>query len=246
MFRRFDSKVRLLKGGEMMKTLVLVLVLSLLTGVAATAATVTVDTYADWNLVAAPLVPFNPAVDSVFSNFDVMFTAGITRWDAPSQGMIAYDAFDVPGAFGNVLLGDGYWFNYPEAGQIVYDGVPDGVPDASNVKTDMWISLPGNQLDGQDAGGWQLIGQPFNHDTPVDSGGFSGDLVFFTDGTTLKTWGEAADAGWVDSTMTFWDGATQGMLSLGYFFNDDDQFRAGHGYWCKTNKDNLAMIIPAN
>lgn len=241
----------------MMKTLGLVLALLVFCAVSAAAVgttTVTYATYPKWNLISAPCVPLDPTVDQVFAGYDVMFTAAINRWKASDQGMIAYDAFDVPGAFGNILLGDGYWFNYPTAGTVSYTGLLDGVPSpgtdgilgtSDDVLTDMWVSLPGSQLDGADAGGWHLIGNPFNHEVLVDSGTFTGDLLKFTDGTMTKTWDEASVAGWVDSVMTYWNGQTQGMEDMGYFFNTDDRFRPGKGYWLRTRKDNLAMIVPA-
>lgn len=229
-----------------MRTLVLVLGLLIVACGASMGDSVTVDTYAGWNLVAAPLVPINPAPESVYSQFDLMFTTALLRFDGPTQSQIPYDPWATPPTvFGNVLLGDGYWVGDPDAHKIIYDGVPDGVPDGSGNKTDMWISLPGEQADGQDNGGWHLIGQPFNHDTAIDFGNLNGENIKFTDGTTMKTWDEAVQANWVADSALFFDGVSQSQKSTGYFFNEDDHFRAGHGYWVQTKKDNLAMIIPA-
>jgi len=227
-----------------MKTLVLVLALALAAGGACMAAqTATIDLYTGWNLIAAPLVPLDsPDPVAVFGS--VPISGYLSRWDAPQQGMMTYDEID-PTGFGNILLGDGYWLYAFSNDTVSYNGVNDGVPDNSGNKTDMWLSLPGNQLDSENAGGWHLIGQPFSHDTPV-SVSDSGDNVFFTDGTTLKTWAQAAADGWVDSGFQYWDGTVQGMLLCSYELADDDTLRAGKGYWVHTYKDNLAMIIPAN
>jgi hypothetical protein len=238
---------RISKGGEMMKTFGLVLVMVVLFAGVSVADVCTYDTYPGWNLIAAPLVPFDPAPESVLGTFDLMFTAGLLRFDAPTQAQLAYDPWAMPDTvFGSILLGDGYWLYNPDAGVVSYSGVPDGVPDALGAKTDMWISLPGNQADGVNAGGWHLIGCPFNTDVPIDPNWMlNGEGVLFTDGTTVKNWSEAAAAGWVADSALYFDGAAQAQFSTGYFFNDDDHFRAGKGYWVKTNVDNLAMILPA-
>lgn len=230
------------KGGETMKTLVLVLALAFVLGGACVADSITMDVYGGWNLIAAPLVPINPDPAAMFGA--VPISGYLTRLDAATQNMQTYDEIDTS-AFGNVLLGDGMWLYGFGSTTFTYTGVPDGVPDGAGVKTDMWISLPGNQLDTDNAGGWHLIGQPFNHDTPVSKTGV-GDNIFFTDGTVLKTWAEAAVAGWVDGGMQFIDATTQNMLLCSYDLADDDTLRAGKGYQLRTYKDNLAMIIPAN
>jgi len=246
---RFDSKVRLLKGGEMMKTLVLVLALLIVGSAMCGAAGVTVDLYNKWNYIAAPCVPFNPDPISVFTGpsgaIDLDYY--LYRYDAASQSMIVYDAID-PTGFGNCLLGDGYiLYNHANVDNFSFNAVPDGVPDAGGAKTDMWISLPGNQLDGVSAGGWQLIGQPFNHDTASDLGSGTGDNIHFTDGTTLKTWDEAVAANWVDDTFNYYTGIDQSMKNITYNgLGDDDTFRAGNAYYVHTRIDNIAMIIPAN
>lgn len=228
----------------MMKTLVLVLALVVVAGGICTADTCTVDLYSNWNVVACPLVPFDPDPNSVFGGVDI--DGRVARYDAPSQSFVSYDAID-PTAFGNCLLGEGYLLeNYANVDSFSYSGVPDGVPDASNNMTDMWISLPGNQLDAADAGGWHIVGHPFNHDTAIDLGSGTGDNVLFTDGTTLKTWDEAFAAGWVEDVMSYFDASTQSYSTLSYGLGDDDHFRSGKGYYLFTRKDNLAMIITAN
>jgi len=227
-----------------MKTLGLVLALVIVASGACVAANVTYDIFDGWNLVCAPLVPFNPDPNDVFDGAPYGVDGLLTRFDAPSSGNITYDSLD-PQAFGNILLGDGYWLYSYGGGTIDFDGVPDGVPDGSGNMTDMWISLPGNQLDGQDAGGWHLIGHPFNHDTPVDDGSGTGANIYFTDGTTLKNWSEAAAAGWVADAMITYDNVA-GNLNVQFDgLGDDDTLRPAHGYWLFTYKDNLAMIIPA-
>lgn len=219
-----------------MKTLGLVLALVVVAGGACVADTASFDVLAKWNCISAPLVPFNPDPLSVFSGINVVGT--LSRYDAPSQSGVIYDDLE-PEVFGNILLGDGYWLLSDGTYTVSYDGVPDGVPDGSGNMTDMWISLPGNQLDPADAGGWHLIGQPFDHDTNVVAN------LYLTDGTTLKTWEEAVDAGWCGNTLFAFDPTTQSGLGVSYDIADDDHLRANQGYWFYTQKDNLALIIPA-
>ncbi len=225
-----------------MKTLGLVLALVVVAGGACVADTTSYDVLGQWNRIAAPLVPFNPDPLSVFNGVNIVGT--LWRFDAPSQTGIPYDDLD-PTQFGNILLGDGYelFCDAPMGATVAtvsYDGVPDGVPDGAGVKTDMWISLPGNQLDGVDAGGWHIIGQPFDHDTSVVNN------LILTDGTTAKTWEEAAAAGWCDSVMWALDAASATGIDVGFDLATEDHLRAGKGYQFHTNKDNLALIIPAD
>jgi len=219
-----------------MKTLGLVLAMVVVMGGACVADTATYDVLADWNCISAPLVPFNPDPMAVFTGINVVNT--LSRYDAPTQTGILYDDLD-PAAFGNILLGDGYWLLSDGTYTVSYDGVPDGVPDGSGNMTDMWVSLPGAQLDPDDAGGWHLIGQPFNHDTNVMAN------LSLTDGTTLKSWEDAVAAGWCEGVMTAFDASIQTGTTVGFDLADDDHLRPAKGYWFLTFKDNLALIIPA-
>ena len=235
---------RIMKGGETMKTLVLVLALTAVVGGACVAETASFDVYAGWNNVALPIVPFNPDPEAVFANAPQGIDGLLTRWD-PSSGGITYDALD-PDAFGKCLLGDGYWLQCWSGATISFDGVPDGVPDNAGNKTDMWISLPGNQ--NTNSGAWHHIGHPFNHDTPVDDGSGVGTNILFTDGTVMLNWATASAPpyNWVDTYMTGWNPASGGFYVQFDGLGDDDHLRVGNGYWIKTYKANLAMIILAN
>ena len=255
---KIKSLFKISEGGEIMRTSGLVLALVfVVAGCSFAAQVATYDVYGNWNMVGLPLVPFNPVptnmVDGVFDPvFDEFAGGSLQRWDSPTQSMIAYTMFD-PGPFGNCLLGDGYWLQLPGdatvlVGSVSYSGVDDGVPDGGGNMTDMWISLPGNQFDGNDAGGWCMISQPYNHDTSFDKVpmSFTGDNILVTDGTVTKTLAEAATSGWLDEPFQFWNGALDSMQTAGYFFADDDHMRAGQGYWVRTRKDNLALIIPSD
>jgi len=235
----------------MMKTLVLVLALMMVVGGTCVAATATYDLYQGLSMISAPLVPFNPDPLSVYAGATDGLDYLLFRYD-PSGGWVNYDAF-APELFGGVLLGDGATLTVLSAGvTISYEGVPDGVPDmvagvpVEGTMTDMWISLPGSTTDGIDAGGWHLVGQPFNHNTMVDPlGDASGSGILFTDGTTLKNWSEACAASWVDGKMSTTD-PINGAVDVQFDgWGGDDTLRAGKSYWLATYKDNLAMIVPA-
>ncbi|MCE5313553.1 MAG: hypothetical protein ABFD49_02115 [Armatimonadota bacterium] len=242
------SNLKVLKGGEKMKTLGLVLAIVVLASCSAFAEVGAYDVYSGFNLVAAPVVPLNSDPLSVFDQVGLdYYSSSLSRFDGATATMVGYDPYNTS-AFGGVLLGDGYWLWCDTAYSVSFDGVADGVPDANNVKTDMWISLPGDQTDGVDAGGWNLIGNPFNHDVPFGSDEYSGvgDYLKVTDGVDMKTIEEAEAAGWISGQFSYYDGNTQTMYNAGYFYCDDYYLRAGKGYWVYTNRDNLALIIPAD
>jgi hypothetical protein len=251
MFTR-KSKLNILKGGEKMRTLGLVLAMIVVVTGAAIAETATMDVYTGWNLIGPPCVPLDSNPVSVFSNgnpsgVDIEYTDVLTRLDAPSQGYIDYLFFD-PASFGGVLLGEGYFLNASVDTQVQFDGLTDGVPSAG-IMTDMWISLPGNQMDGQDAGGWHIISNPFNHGIPFNEVyfGYDGANIKVTDGVEMKTLLDAATAGWIDEPFSYLNGASQGYESAGYLSGvyESDELEPGKGYFVKTNRDNLALIIPA-
>lgn len=235
MITRFSSNLKMRKGGEMMKKFGFALGLLVALSGACVADSVAYDVYDGWQLVAAPLVPFEPDAALVFAN-----AADYTGWD-PTTGGLSYGE-----GFMNVLLGDGYWLYSVGDTQVSYNGVADGVPDGSGNRTDMWISLPGDSGDGADAGGWHIIGYPFASPMDTDSGANSGDQVFFTDGTSLKNWSEAAAANWVEATMSGYSPAQGGGFTVVYDDSEGTKTLAvGNGYWIRTLKDNLAMILNA-
>ena len=216
--------------------LVMVLVMvGIGTGARADTATIVVGPGDNW--VAPPLVPFNPDPASVFAAS--IGDCTLTRFEVPTQEEVSYGSE----GFGNILLGDGYKVFNPTSTTFVnsYEGVPDGVPDAQGNMTDMWLSLPGDQSDGQDSGGMHWVGHPFYHDTFFDA-------VMVTDGTQTKTIGEAVGANWIEGLWDFLDSETQtvrtvGLSSLGA---DDTLLRATHMYEVVTHRDNLALIVPAD
>ncbi len=223
-----------------MRTLLLVLAMTMVVAGASVAATATIDLYEGWNLIAPPLVPFDSDPQSVFADAVYGLDGFLSRTD-PVFGGIAYDEYD-PELFGNVLLGDGYWLLTFAGGDqpLQYEGVENGVPDSTGKKTDMWISLPGTGTDGS----WHMIGNPYADDIAIDHGSGSGDNISFTDGTDVKNWEAAVSAGWVADTL--WGQDQFGGVGISYDgYGDDDMLRASKGYQIRTFVPNIAMIIPA-
>ena len=214
----------------MKKTLVFVIALVLAMGMMASAATYTLDVTDGWNFISLPGVPFDSSVASGFDGFDFDFSALL-------QSMLGNESIaddEAEGTMLNVFVGQGYYFNPGEDGTISYEGVADGVPDSQGTMADMWISLP--------KAGWQMIGTPFNHEVFVNadqSDDGDGDNIFFTDGSSLKNWSEAADEGWVSDTALGPEG------SVGFSFSDSASFTPGLGYYFQTMVDDIAMIVPA-
>jgi len=201
----------------------------------AVAAGVSAQLYPGYNMIAPPVVPFDPSPTSVFpAPLDPGGMDSLIRYDAATQGYVFFDPM-FPEDYGGVLLGDGAWFLSSHAGTInwpTYAGAPDGLPDSTGQMTDMWISLPKT--------GFTMVGHPFNH--VVDAAN-----VLFTDGTQTISWDAAAAAGWFDGGLWGYDGPTQGYFSVGTdpMMYDRTQLEPTHGYWIKTSRDNLAMIVPA-
>lgn len=255
MLNKFTSKIRILRGGETMKTLGLVLSIFVLASGFASAASTTVDIFPGFNYIGLPIVPFDAGTngaanpESIITSNDLWAAGLLHKWDAASQGDVAYDPDG--GTGWNMLLGEGYSYYWEAPASFTYEGVENGVP-SNGIKTDMWISLPGNQMDGNthvatpDGGGWHLVANPFDEDIAVDSGNYTGDRILFTDGSQMKSWADAVDAGWVDPVMHGWDGASQSVIDILPYNDPSDSLLRAHAYWLLTYQDNLAMIVLAN
>ncbi|MCE5324050.1 right-handed parallel beta-helix repeat-containing protein [bacterium] len=208
---------------------------------------VNIPIYAGFNYIAAPLAPFNPDPLSVLSVSSDALHNVIDWWDSQTQQNVYWNDFEEPAgaSFGNIVLGKGYEWYVDNDRTVSYEGFADGLPCEYD-KTDAVISLPGSQS-GSESGGWHFVGTPFNHNVPVDSGNYTGDLIYLTDGTTLKTWGEAVEAGWCVSQFDGLDAINQSGTSVAYDDLADSRFLiSNQGYWFYTYKSNLALIIPAD
>lgn len=240
-----------------MKTLVLVLALMVVVAGAAMAEPVTFDIYQGWNMIAVPTAPFSPAVPDVLKTTEgigIPVLDCLSTFDTVSGSDYGYNA-ETAEWYPGMNLGTGYWLWYegdvnPDTGTLTlqYDGFPNGLPDtAGGPRTDMWISLPGSDFDGDgvcEAGNWHMIGNPYAHYVDIGVGGVN---IKFTDGNEVKTWSEAcAEPGaWVSSNMVGFLAGSD--LVTGFAGGDQTPCLVpGCGYWLWTNRPNLAMIIDAN
>jgi hypothetical protein len=254
LIKRSDSKVRILKGGETMKkTLGLVLAMVVLVGGSCFAVTTVTASFnvapTSWTIVALPNVPLDPAVggqgkdpNGVFGQYTLTnFTC--EYWDGGT-----YQFWNTRNGL-NMLLGVGYWVTGTSlASNTVcsYKGVADGVPDSDGNMTDMYISLPGS-ANQNGSGGWALTGMPFAHIVNCGTTSSAGDKVLFTDGTTVRTWKDAAinSPQWVDGSFLFYQAGSY-IAVPNSSSRVMPQLLPTTAYWVHTYKDNLAMIIPAN
>lgn len=180
-----------------------------------------------WNLISLPAIPTSPDPQLVFPGCPNALAGGLYRWDAATQSTLLYDSFG-PEAFGNMLLTDGYWLRLTgtDNNVITFEGITD------NDDTDMWISLPKT--------GWSIIGCPFSYSVDWNT-------VEITDGTATVPLSYARENLWLN-TLTYWWDSEQGSLKLMGIdedFEDNVTLEPWHGYWVKSMRDNLALIVPA-
>jgi len=203
--------------------------------------------YPGENWISVPLVPYNYQPSVLFAGCNI--NGNLVRLDPTTGATITYSAAH-PDAFGGILLGDGYKLicTTPAPVVISYEGFPDGVPDLdpqgnpiAGTMTDMWISLPGRQGDGQNAGGSHWIGCPFNHARPVDA-------CKVTDGTTLLNLAQAVQQGWIDGLWDSMNNESKATVKVGLstMSPDESTLLPGRMYQVVTHKDDLALIIPGN
>ena len=217
------------------------LVLTAISAMAQTTATATLTIYPGENWISVPLVPIDPDPQSVFAGCNI--DGNLTELNG--QTTVVYSSAD-PDAFGAILLGSGYEIDNPTSAPetVSYTGLPDGVPSIDsngNVipgsMTDMYIGLPGA---GNNTGGMNWVGQPFDHSMSVD-------CMVLTNGQQTLSIAQAVSEGWIAPLWLGFNNETQSTFTVGasVFDPDQDYFAAGQMYQITTLKDNLALIVPA-
>jgi len=242
-----------------MKGLMLVLALLLMASVAQGATqTAKMDVYNDHSFIGPPIVPIDPDPRNLFLNggIDPDVDCLISRYDATSSSWIGWYIGPAPGqGTFNILLGEGYWVDYTVYGgsppsnptAVAYAGVLDGVPDVGGTMTDMWISLPGDQLDGIDAGGQHFISCPFNHQVGFNKVALGDGLnVQLTDGNTVRSFFDAVYGAspWLAWPLYYYNSPLASWETAGEDLCNELFVNPGRCYWVTTFKDNLAMIVP--
>jgi len=253
-----------------MKTLVLVLAMVALVGGSCLAQSTVMASFnvsqSTYSLIALPQVALDPAVggsqaankngdpNGVFGKYNTSANFTLQYWNGGGYETWS-DHATTP--FTSMTLGTGYWCTgsaLPAGGVVSYAALLDGVPElnpstgapvtdsaGNNEQTDMYISLPGEQVG---TGGWTIIGMPFNHSVAINAtgDGNSGSRILFSNGQQTLGWKAAVNAGWVSSGMLRWNGG--GYATHGYSGSATKTLTPGYGYWVQTYIDNLAVIIP--
>jgi hypothetical protein len=220
----------------MKRAIVLAIFAMLLMITAASADTAYITVNAGYNLISAPLVPYNPAPSAVFrdtNNAALTINGGrLQKFDTPSGGYLNYTPSSQ--TWGGILLGTGYFLRNDTGSAITveYLGVPNGVPDVNNNKTDMWISLP--------TAGYNMIGNPFNNNISWPS-------CLMTDGSTTVSIPTAKTTNlWWTGSLQYFNNSTGGFLNISVSPTSSSRYmKPNMGYYLTTLKANLALIIPA-
>lgn len=178
-----------------------------------------------WSLFSLP----RPATDP--NPWDVLNTNGgyleenLTGWNPHTQTQTVFDTYYEYGYF-YCRWDTGYWLHVDgfTAPTMSYEGDPND--------RDSWVPLG--------AEGTAIIGCPFDSSVEWED-------VLVTDGLQIKTMTQARDAGWLDSILYGWDPANGGSMTqvgLPDDWVDDTSIDPWKGYWCTTNTDGLALIMP--
>lgn len=173
-----------------------------------------------WNLLSVPGIPSNPSAASVLPGIDL--EGRLHAWDPVTQGMVTYSAYQ-PEMFPPLCMGVGFWLQVFKSYDLVTRVVLHQ-PD-----TDVWISLP--------CTGSTLIGHPFRQPRRLAE-------CRVTDGVRILSLDEAVRDGWLDSAIHYWRSSEGGLFLLDLEYGLDSSFEPWHGFWVRTFRPNLALIIP--
>jgi len=166
-------------------------------------------------------MPVNPAPDSVLGGIEL--DGRVFCWDPIIGGVVMYDAFQ-PELFPRLHVSAGFWLLASSPSDLVVEVVGNNQPDV-----DMWVSLPGQ--------GFSLIGHTFDYYTEADN-------CLVSDGTRVISIEEAVNNGWIDPVLYYWDNSSSGLRTIDIGFEGVNDLEPWRGYWVKTSRPNLALIIP--
>ena len=171
---------------------------------------------AGWNLISIPLDPFNPAVEAVLA---ALVAAENNLTDAVyayrQTGYLCY-----PTNLTELARGEGYWLKL--ANPVPFSVLGDAA------REDVTIGLSKH---------WNLIGCP----TTVPLAWASCSV---TDGTETKTVAQAADAGWIQSILYYYEPAVGYRLVKTDGSGNDTQIRPCHAYWLRAYQSGLSAVVP--
>jgi hypothetical protein len=190
-----------------------------------------------WNMIALPAAPAglgdgDPSSPKpweapvVFGRTPSEVDSRLYRWESANQSQYMYDLWVEPnGAFGGMVLGDGYW--------LVLDEIWNSAYSAKKSSLDQWISVC--------TPGWQLIGHTCNEDMPLAQ-------VNMHDGGRIKSMYDASQWGdnWVQSTGYWWENQSQSQYDIGLpeDWPSTDTLYPWHGYWFSALEGRKSLIMP--
>ena len=203
------------------------------------------------NLVALPGVPYGgssyPAANVIFDDTasacqDGSLNGSLCRWDTtppqsyPDSLLPYFDDPEYP-AFGSIYSGQGYWIQTVQAGTISYSGVL-----GSTQLADRYIKLPYCANTNDPDGGLTLVGYPFTSDRPFAD-------AHVTDGIVTLTMREAIESDWIEENVYWWKNteppsSARKSVSISGSTPDDANLRPWRGYWIRSFKPKLAIVIP--
>jgi len=173
-----------------------------------------------WNLLSVPGVPTNPAASSVLAGINI--DDRVLAYDAVTQGLCIYSSFQ-PEVFPPLCIGVGFWLRANQPYDLVTRVLTDQ-PDS-----DVSIGLP--------LAGSTLIGHPFRMAVRLRD-------CRVSDGVEMLSLVDAARRGWLDPGITYWDNGSASTRMLDVEWDPDAVLMPWHGYWVRSYRPNLALIVP--
>jgi hypothetical protein len=171
-----------------------------------------------WNVFSIPLDPVGSCEASDLLGFAC---ANILYWwDPVAKTFLLY-----PDDFTDLVRGTGYLLRLATHEAPDYEAYP---PNG-----DFGIALP--------EAGWTWIGQPFDHDTPLEACRIRNNVTGIT--RTPREDCEAPDA-WINWNLLWWNSVADSWRLLGLEGGDDDTLRPWHGYLVWSNVPDTVLVVP--
>lgn len=183
-----------------------------------------------WSFISLPVQPANTTPMVVFRGLNI--AGRLMCWDCEAQQFRTFDAAN-PAAFGQIDPDQGYW---------LYTDAPATVKiNGSVANTDRHIKLP--QTLSNPNGALTAFGYTFDIPQRLKH------LKIFNPNAKApqtRTYWKAVAAGWISPALYTYDPATGSAVDLtmgkGEAWAVDLQ--PWHGYWIKSNVNELELIIP--
>jgi hypothetical protein len=173
-----------------------------------------------WNWFSIPLDPGDSAEASGVLGFDCANI--LYRWNAIGK------SFELcPNDFTDLERGRGYLLRLATDQRPYYIGDP--------ATGDFEIPLP--------EAGWTWIGQPFNHDTLIETCRIRNNTLGLTRSAAEDS--NAPDA-WLNWNWLWWDSTLDSWKLAGLQLVDDTALHPWYGYLVWANTRDLTLIVPSD